>query len=64
MSKEYLTTDFSIFIVTGKYHNSTKKFRLVYSNFFQANSINLWNGRVWGVLKDTGKKVLLKTVTN
>ena len=63
-ARDYLTTDFVSFIVTGNYYNSTRKFRLEYSQWMMANGINLWNGRIWGVLKSTGKRVLLKTVTN
>ena len=50
------------FLVTGRYYNSERKFRSVYSNFRQADSINLWNGRVW--LVRNGKRTLLKTVVN
>lgn len=64
MSKEYIVSDFSKFIVTGKYYNSNKRFRNEYSSWVHANGINLWNGRVWGVLKSTGKRVLLKSVGN
>lgn len=64
MNKQYLTTDFSKFILIGKEYRTGKKFRLVYSDYFTANSINLWNGRMYGILKNTGKRVLIKTVTN
>jgi hypothetical protein len=50
------------YIVTGRVHNSHKTFRLVYSSWANANSINLWNGRVWLVRE--GKRYLVKTVTN
>ena len=60
MQIEILSTD--KFLVTGRYYNSTKTFRSVYSNWRQANGINLWNGRVW-LIRD-GKRKLLKTVVN
>ena len=63
-NKQYLISEFEKFIVIGNYYNSNKKFKLVYSEWFNATSINLWNGRIWGVLKSTGKRVLLKKVTN
>jgi len=62
--KTYLTTEFSKIIVIGFYYNSEKKFRKEYSDFMTADCINLWKGKVWGVLKTTGKRVLLKSVTN
>jgi len=51
------------YIVIGYYYNTNKKFRNEYSNRFTAMSINLWNGRVWGILSN-GKRKLLKTVIN
>jgi hypothetical protein len=62
--KIYLPTDFEKFIVIGNYYNSKRKFRITFTDFNRANQINLWNGRIWGVLKETKKKVLLKTVIN
>jgi len=54
---------FDHFITTGRYYNSNKKFRSRYEKSFHAFSINLWNGRVWGVTKE-GKRKLLKQVIN
>ena len=51
------------YIVSGRYFNSNKKFRNRYSSAIYALNINLWNGRVWGVIKE-GKRKLLKTVIN
>lgn len=56
--------DFSKFIVTGFYYNSTRRFRQVHSNGRHALGINLWNGRVWGIRKDNGKRQLIKRVVN
>lgn len=50
------------FLVTGRYYNSTRRFRQVYSNYAYASGINLWNGRIW--LLRNGKRTLLHTVTN
>lgn len=63
MRKEYMVSDFSSFVVTGKLRNG-KRFRDEYSNYYHANGINMWNGRLWGILKETNKRVLLKTVSN
>ena len=59
--------DFKGFIVTG-YLTTGKPFKpLRYDNspagFMTAMCINLYKGRVWGVLK-SGKRKLLKTVNN
>lgn len=64
MEKQYNINDFQKFIIIGYKYNSTKKFRLVYTNWYTADCINLWKGKVWGILKDSGKRVLLKTVNN
>lgn len=65
MGKEYKISDFENFIVTGCYYNNSKKrFKSVYSNWFQADGINLWRGNVWGVLKGTNKRIKLKSVYN
>ncbi len=50
------------YLVTGVYHNSTKRFRQMHSNPRQALGINLWHGRVWQI-RD-GKRTLLKRVNN
>lgn len=42
------------FIVTGYYYNSDRKFRNVFSNFYHAEGINLWNGKK--MVKYTGMK--------
>jgi len=51
------------FIVTGRYYNSERRFRNIYSSVHQAMGINLWNGNVWAKLK-SGKRVLIKQVRN
>lgn len=61
--QQYSASDFKGFVVTGKLYRSNKRFSDHYSDFKHAMMINLWNGRVWGVLHN-GKRVLLKTVTN
>lgn len=55
--------DFVRYVVTGKLYNSNTRFRREFQMARWAFSINLWNGRVWGVLPN-GKRKLLKTVTN
>jgi hypothetical protein len=52
------------FLITGYYYNSKKKFRMIVDSWAYANQINLWNGHVWLISKETGKKTLLKTVVN
>ena len=65
--KTYLVSDFASFIVTGETVDG-KRFRREYSaspsGWMTANGINLYNGNVWGVLKSTGKRKLLKSVIN
>ena len=58
----YNTKDFKKYILIGTLKNG-KKFRSEYSDHSQAECINMWQGRMYGVTF-TGKKVLLKTVTN
>ncbi len=65
----FYASDFEKYIVTGFYYNSTKRFRRVwsgatYANAMAALSINLWRGKVYGIHRLTGKRVLLKSVTN
>jgi hypothetical protein len=50
------------YVVTGLYYNSTRRFRDVYNNPYQAMCINLWRGRVWHV--HNGKRKLVKEVWN
>ena len=49
------------FIITGVTRMGYR-FRKRFSNFMQADSINLWRGSVW-LLRD-GKRTLLKRVWN
>lgn len=58
--EQYYIKDFKRFICIGK-DTRGKKFRLVYSNYYHADCINMWTGRLWGELHN-GKRVLLKTV--
>lgn len=64
----FYPSDYSKFIVTGKYYQSERKFRGEYPGTYQgammALGINLWRGRVWGYHNLTGKRVLLKQVFN
>jgi hypothetical protein len=55
--------DYSLFKVVGKTTDG-HKFKRIYANFWAADSINLYQGHVWGQRKDTGKWKLLKTVFN
>lgn len=61
-------SDYSRFIVSGHHHQSERRFRQdypgTYAGAFTAFHINLWRGRVWGVLNATGRRVRLKTVWN
>ena len=64
--KVYNSQDFKAFVVTGFLTNG-KKFKSMtfgtgYSGWMHANGINLYKGRVWGVMACTGKRVLLKSV--
>lgn len=52
---------FTNFCVTGTLYNDRRFKPIVYSEFYWANGINLYNGSVWGVKPD-GKRVLLKRV--
>lgn len=62
MSKDIAVGVIKIFRVTGK-DRQGKRFVIETSSFHHALGINLWNGSVWAV-KDSGKKQLLKRVTN
>lgn len=59
--------DYTGFIVTGRLYRSNKRFKLSYSGnqagFSTANSINLWNGTMYGLLPN-GKRKILKKVIN
>ena len=64
--KVYNSQDFKAFVVTGFLTNG-RRFRSMtfgsgYSGWMHANGINLYKGRVWGVMACTGKRVLLKSV--
>lgn len=59
----FKASDFKHYLVTGRYYNSTKKFRKEIKFYWSANCINLWNGRIRGVTHE-GKYKLLKTVIN
>ncbi len=57
-------SDFVKFRVCGRYVNTEKNFPArEYTDWRSANSINLWNGTVWGIRED-GTKMLLKRVIN
>lgn len=67
--KEINPKMYSAFHVTGVYAHSNRRFRpQIYTGnlrgLMTAMSINLWRGSVWGILKETGKRQLLKTVSN
>lgn len=59
---------YSKFIITGLLYNSTKRFRKEFTGdldgYTNANMTNIWNGTLWGVKKDNGKKEILKRVYN
>ena len=55
--------DYTKYVVTGTLC-SGGRFRLVHSDARYAFGINLWRGSVWGILKTTGKRRLLKSVYN
>lgn len=56
--------EFKPYRVTGVLYNSKKRFSLNYSSLIQATSINLWNGSIWLVDKNSGKKTLIRRVIN
>lgn len=63
---EIIFSDYKGFVVTGV-DTSGKRFKSSHSSNTQgamtAFSTNLWQGSVWGILKD-GKRKLLKRVYN
>lgn len=59
---EWTHTATDRYLVTGYLAFSTKRFRSVYSNPYQALAINLWRGRVY--LLRGGKRIVVKVVTN
>lgn len=52
------------YVVTGLLYRSQRRFSHHTANAVYAFGINLWRGSVWGVRKDTGRRQLLKRVTN
>lgn len=62
------TKDYDHFIVTGLLYNSKKRFRQRYTSDYvgliTAFGINLWRGSIWGILRTTKKRKLLKRVWN
>jgi hypothetical protein len=62
--KQYKTTDFSRFKVTGMLRNGTRFLPIFTANYYQANSINLWRGSVFGLHIKENKWRLLKQVYN
>ena len=56
-------SEYASFVVTGKLVNG-RRFRKTHTNGLYALGINLWNGSVWGVRKDNGKRQRLKRVVN
>ena len=65
--KQHSIDDFTEFHVTGVDRNG-KRFKSVYSatpaGYMRASGTNLWNGHVWGIRKDTGRRIMLKSVVN
>lgn len=56
-------------IITGKLYRSNKRFKSVYDADYESFNLamyhtNLWNGSVWGIDAETGKRHLLKRVKN
>ena len=54
---------FSSYIVTGV-DRGGKRFKMVYSDYFTASCINIWNGTLFGILKSNGKRKVIKRVYN
>jgi hypothetical protein len=59
----FLPGDFSGYVVTGREVRG-KRFRVKVASVMYAFGFNLWNGSVWGIRKDNGKRKLLKRVNN
>ena len=58
-----IPSDFTSYVITGKLVNG-KRFRKTAVSILYAFGINLWNGSVWGIRKDTGRRQLLRRVYN
>ena len=59
--------DFTAFVVTGTTvygRRFRKEYPATAPGFHTAFGINLWQGSVWGVRKDTGRRTLLNRVYN
>lgn len=66
MSNKFVTfnpKDFIEYRITGNLYNSKKRFLKIVSDWFTADSTNLWRGSIWGVTKE-GKRRLIKRVWN
>lgn len=55
--------DYTKYVITGKLVNG-RRFRNQTTDLRYALGINLWNGSVWGIRKDNGKRQRLKRVIN
>jgi len=51
-----------LYLVTGRYYNSNKRFSMLFQNWNYAGGINLWRGSKW--LYRQGKRYLITSVNN
>ena len=62
MQKTIIIQDGDKFVVTGKFKNNKNFKAMTFSNWRQAQCINLWRGNRW-LLRD-GKRTLIESVYN
>lgn len=46
-----------LYLITGKYHHSSKRFRKIYQDWNYAKGINLWAGTKWLVRDNRRYKI-------
>jgi hypothetical protein len=62
--KEYLSTDFEKFKVSGLLVNGTRFQPILTTNYFYANSINVYRGSLRGYHKEEKRWIIIKEMFN
>ncbi len=62
--KEYLSTDFEKFKVSGVLTNGTRFQPILTTNYFYANSINVYRGSLRGYHKEEKRWITIKEMFN
>lgn len=57
-------TLYTKYVITGKLVNGRRFHAKTTTSIYYALAHNLWQGSIWGIRKDNGKRKLLKRVVN